>query len=125
MSRLAIVGSRSFDDYALLKGTVDKFMTEHATVNTIVSGGAQGADTLGAKYAKECAVQLVEYLPDWKKHGRAAGMIRNGIIRNGTIIDNADYVIAFWDGSSRGTLNSISRAKKADNLYSVVKFSPK
>lgn len=29
-----------------------------------------------------------------------------------TIVDNADMVIAFWDGTSKGTQNAINYAKK-------------
>lgn len=45
--KIAIVGSRSFKDYELLKNEVEKFITENSLEEvTIVSGGAVGADTL-------------------------------------------------------------------------------
>ena len=47
---------------------------------------------------------------DWKKHGRAAGPIRNQ-----QMLDEgkADVVVALWDGKSRGTLDMIQRATEA------------
>ncbi len=42
---------------------------------------------------------------DWDAHGKAAGPIRNK-----TMIDKADGLIAFWDGKSRGTKNCIECA---------------
>jgi len=49
---LGIVGSRTFSNYSLLKQFVDKFKTNFK-IDNIVSGGAIGADSLGAKYADE------------------------------------------------------------------------
>lgn len=111
--KIAIVGSRAFKDYELLKKTI----LEHKGVGeliekklvTVVSGGAIGADQLGEKLAKEFSLQTVIHLPDWNKHGRSAGFIRNKLI-----IDDADIVFAFWDGKSPGTKSSIDLAKKAD-----------
>lgn len=54
-------------------------------------------------------IPSVIFIPDWKKYGRSTG-----IRRNKDIIDNSDIVVAFWDGESRGTKNSINQAKKAD-----------
>jgi hypothetical protein len=47
-------------------------------------------------------------MDDWDKHGKAAGFIRNQ-----EIVDNCDFVVAFWDGASRGTKDTIDRARKA------------
>jgi hypothetical protein len=54
-------------------------------------------------------------LPDWAKHGRAAGPIRNKLI-----ISDADYVIAFWDGKSTGTLSSINIAKGLNKPLTII-----
>lgn len=101
--RLAIVGGRTFNDIHKL----NEIMSKLSPPDTIISGGAIGADTVAANYARENNIELVEFLPDWKKYGRAAGMIRNK-----TIIDSADAVLAFWDGKSKGTKNSIALARK-------------
>lgn len=100
--RVAVVGSRGFDDQVLFDSTMSNFAP-----SAVISGGAKGADSMAAEYAKKNGIELVEFLPDWKQHGRAAGPIRNK-----TIIEAADACIAFWDGKSRGTLNSINLAKK-------------
>ena len=74
-------------------------------ITLIVSGGAKGADSLGEQYAAENNIPTEIYLPDWDKHGRAAGFIRNT-----DIIKACDVVMAFWDGESRGTRDSMSKA---------------
>ena len=50
---------------------------------------------------------LTEYLPEYERYGKAAPLKRNI-----TIIENADLVLAFWDGASKGTKNVIDNCKK-------------
>lgn len=107
--KLAIVGSRTFNDYEFLKQTVNS-LSNIKSITHIVSGGANGADTLAEKYCLENELELIIFLPDWKKYGRSAGMIRNK-----DIINTCDIVIAFWDGKSRGTENSIKLARTKHN----------
>jgi hypothetical protein len=109
---LAVVGSRSFDDYETLKATLSK-----RSIDKIVSGGAIGADSLAARYAKENGIELIEFLPDWKKYGKTAGFLRNK-----QIIDAATHVIAFWDGNSRGTQHSMNLAKLFKKPLEVIRF---
>ena len=104
--RLAIIGSRDFNDYVVLSTLVtDCHM--NVGITHVISGGAKGADSLGAQWAKDHGVQLVEYLPDWDKYGKSAGFRRNS-----DIIDDSDAVMAFWDMESRGTLDSINKANE-------------
>jgi len=116
--KIAIIGSRTFNDYDLLRRSLDEFILEaNADISLIVSGGAKGADSLGAEYAKENNIETLIFLPDWKKYGKGAGFVRNQLI-----IDNADFVIAFWDGESKGTLSSINIAKKQKKVCKIVKI---
>lgn len=115
--KLAIVGSRTFDDYDLL---VDEIKSTYADfdIEAIVSGGAKGADSLGAKFAEENSIPLIEFKPDWKKHGRRAGFLRNF-----DIIDECTHCIAFWDGESHGTKHDIDLCETNDKPCKVVLFS--
>lgn len=83
----------------------------------IVSGGAIGADKLAEKYANENKYEKIIFKPDWKRYGNGAGAVRNR-----EIINEADIVIAFWDGESKGTKNSIDIAQKYNKKIIVVKF---
>lgn len=89
--RVAVIGSRGLtvDDLGL-------YLPDETT--EIISGGARGADTSAREYALSHGIRLTEFLPDYGRYGRSAPLRRNI-----TIIDNADIVLAFWDGSSRGT----------------------
>ena len=77
--KLAVVGSRNFNNYELLK---EKINENKWDIEAIVSGGARGADSLGARYAQENNIPLIEFTPDWKKHGKSAGFKRNVDIIN-------------------------------------------
>lgn len=116
--KIAIIGSRTFNNYELLRQSLDEFSFEaNADISLIVSGGAKGADSLGERYAQENDIETLIFLPDWKKHGKGAGFVRNQLI-----IDNSDFVIAFWDGKSKGTLSSINIAKKQKKGIRIVTF---
>ncbi len=110
--KVAVIGSRNFNDYDLVKKTLDDMK-----ISLIVSGGAKGADSFGEKYAKEKDINTLIFYPDWKKYGKAAGMIRNT-----EIVKNSDIIVAFWDGVSKGTKDSINKAKKLNKQVKVVLF---
>ena len=121
--RIIIAGGRDFSDYDKLKDHVDECINEALTEHRgseiiIVSGKAKGADSLGERYAKEKGYKIAEYPADWKKNGRAAGPIRNK-----QMAENADALIAFWDGKSSGTKNMIDQAHKHYlHVYPICKY---
>lgn len=102
--KVAVIGSRSFHNYEMLKNVLSKYH-----ISLIISGGAKGADSLAETYARENDIETLIFKPDWDKHGKSAGYIRNI-----DIIENSDLVIAFWDGKSKGTKHSIDLAKKGN-----------
>jgi len=116
MLKLAVVGSRSFDDYELVKKFLDAYKAQTPEL-ILVSGGASGADSLAERYAEENNLQIIVFKPDWKKYGKTAGFLRNT-----TIIEEADEVIAFWDGESHGTLDSMKKTKKLNKPLLEVKY---
>lgn len=100
--KVLICGSRRINDPAL----VAKAVAESGMSPThIVSGGARGIDTLARLYAHSNDIEFSEYLADWKGQGRRAGFLRNI-----TMVDTVEAVIAVWDGESRGTKHSIDYA---------------
>ncbi len=112
--KIGIVGSRGFDSYELVKQTMNEYVE---TVDTIVSGGAKGADSLGEKWAKEYGKKTLIYKPEWDKYGKRAGFIRNE-----DIVKNSDFVLAFWDGKSRGTKSSIDLCEKYKIPVKIINY---
>src|SRR5665213_402070 len=107
--KVIIAGSRNFEHYQLLKFKCNAILKELKGKSEvqIVSGGANGADKLGERYARENHYICKRFEPDWDKNGKAAGFIRNE-----EMAKYADYLIAFWDGQSKGTKHMIEIASK-------------
>jgi len=82
----------------------------------VVSGTAKGADQFGEAWAASEGLEVDRWPADWSKHGRAAGPVRNRLMS-----ENAEALVAVWDGSSRGTLSMISQAKKRGLRVSVLR----
>lgn len=117
--RVIIAGTRHFSDYPLLREKCDKIMAGKAKDNKIVviSGTARGADRLGERYAQERGYDVRQFPADWEHDGSKAGPIRNA-----KMADNADALIVFWDGKSRGSKNMIDTATSKGLLVRVINF---
>ena len=89
--KVAVIGSRG-----LTVSNLGDYLPCDTT--EIISGGAKGVDTCERDYALSHGIKITEYLPEYEKYGRAAPLKRNI-----TIIQNADLVLAFWNGKSKGT----------------------
>ena len=110
--KVAVIGSRG-----LLIENLGDYLPKETT--EIISGGAKGIDTCAKEYALRHGLKLTEYLPEYSRYGRGAPLRRNI-----TIIVNADLVLAFWDGRSRGTkyvIDSCKRRKIPIKIYVIGK----
>ena len=114
--KLAIVGSRTFNDYNKLSESIRQNFDVN-NIECIVSGGARGADSLGAQFARDNNIELVEHKADWKKFGKSAGFIRNH-----DIIKSCTDCIAFWDGQSHGTKHDIELCEQYEKKCVIILF---
>jgi hypothetical protein len=110
--KLAVVGSRGFCDYNLMKAVLSDY-----GISMIISGGARGADALAELYAKDMGIEFKVIPAEWDKYGKSAGFIRNQ-----EIIKECDECVAFWDGQSRGTAHDIELCKKYNKPCNVVTY---
>lgn len=120
MFRLIIAGSRTFNNYELLKEKVLFFLQNKLNFREqiiILSGRANGSDKLGEKFAFEHNFNVELYPADWDNKGKSAGYIRNI-----EMINNADAAIVFWDGKSKGTEHLIKNCKKRNIPIRIVYF---
>lgn len=106
MLRVAIIGSRDFPAPHLVGRAVAVLVQLLGTEWLLVSGGARGPDRIAEKRYRALGLKPLIIKPDWSQ-GRGAGFDRNT-----DIVAQADIVIAFWDGSSTGTWDSIQKAKR-------------
>lgn len=111
---VAIVGSRDFNDY----NKMCHVMRNMHGLERVVSGGADGADKLAARWAYEHKITIHEIIPDYQKYGRGAPLIRNK-----TIVKQSDWVVAFWDGKSPGTLNTLKHARQLRKPITIIIYN--
>ena len=84
----------------------------------IITGGAQGADSIANKIANNLLFKTMVFPADWKKYGRAAGPIRNR-----QMLDlKPDKVIAFHTDitKSKGTADCVNEAKRRGIKVEVI-----
>ena len=99
-----IAGSRGIKDIKVIQQAIKK---SGIKISTVLSGRAKGVDILGELWAMKNNIPVESYLPDWKRYGRAAGLKRNI-----EMVENADVLIAIWDGKSKGTKYTIKKARE-------------
>ncbi len=108
--RVAVIGSRSIP-------TVDLQLYLPPNVTELISGGARGIDRCAKDYALAHQLPFFEILPDYRRYGKAAPLKRNL-----KIIACADYVLAFWDGTSHGTAYVIAQCQQLGVPYRVIRL---
>lgn len=106
--KLLIVGSRSIKTFDL-----SPYVSKE--VDTIISGGANGVDTLAEEYADKNRISKLIMRPAYARYGRGAPLKRNE-----EMVKLADAVLVIWDGKSRGTKYTADFAKKEGKEVTVV-----
>jgi len=128
--RIIIAGSRSFDDYKLLKNKCNEILFQLLQESQfkqfseieIISGTAKGADQLGERFAKEHNFKLRRFPANWKLYGKQAGYLRNVQMAEYAKEDNG-VLIAFHNGESKGTKHMINIAKKHKLRVFVINYT--
>jgi hypothetical protein len=106
---LGVVGSRTFIDRDLIFAWLCRVNKDLGPFDKIITGDSQGADLIAESWAKDKNIETKICYADWTTLGTKASFLRNI-----SIIDNSDFVIAFWDGDSKGTAHAI-RVTRMEN----------
>lgn len=114
--KVIIAGGRNFNDYIMLKSACDAILSGITEIE-IVSGTANGADTLGEIYANENGYMIHRFPANWQQFGKSAGYIRNG-----QMAKFSDILIAFWDGKSKGTKHMIDLALQENLKVKIINY---
>ena len=93
--KVLVCGGRHFCNGVLLFKTLDGVLSKHGDGLIIIHGAAPGADMLAEKWCKSRNVSYWAFPAKWKKHGKAAGPIRNKTMRD---LSNPNACIAFKGG---------------------------
>lgn len=117
-TRVIICGSREFDNKGLCFAKLDEILSKYENVE-IISGQSKGADLFGEEYAQLHSLKMTIFPANWKRYGKTAGPIRNKAMLM-YALEAETIVIAFWNGSSRGTKNMIEQAEKQNVRIYVI-----
>lgn len=119
--KVAVVGSRSFDDRARLYEVLGK---NRDRIKLIVSGGAQGADSFATMWATDYGIPYLVFPALWRDPDTGAFDKGAGFRRNRLIVEQCEIVLAFWDGISSGTKNTLEIAKQLNKPIKIISFAP-
>ena len=100
--RVIIAGSRE------LTPNIEKIVKQSGfKITTVLCGCARGPDNYGKHWAEKHNIPVENYPADWLLLGKQAGYVRNKLMAQ-----NADALIAIWNGYSKGTQHMINLAKQ-------------
>ena len=124
--KVIVAGSRHIQDYSLVSTVISNTLAKYnISITEIVSGCANGPDTLGEQWAVENGIKVEPFEALWddltvpnakiktNKWGKEYNALA-GFQRNERMAEYGDVLIAIWDGKSIGTKDMIARAKKHD-----------
>jgi hypothetical protein len=117
---IAIVGTRIDEEtqpklYQDVKRLVEMYVETLPSDTLVVSGGAYGVDTMAEDAARARGLKTHIIRADWRKMG-----VRAGLIRNSKIVFKADKVVAFWNQESRGTKDTIEKARANNKEVEII-----
>jgi len=109
MLKIGIVGTRSRDTINDLTLVTKVFFNLYQEGALIISGGCpKGGDRFAEVIAKKHGIPILIFYPDWEKHGKIAGFLRNT-----HIAQNSDILIAcVASDRTGGTEDTIKKFKK-------------
>lgn len=123
MIKLIIAGGRDFNDFQLMD---QEFLKNFGDLNNdgiiIISGEAQGADSLGEDIAYKYGLGVDPNPALWSDLSVPGAVIRKnkyghfynvvaGYQRNERMAEKATHLLAFFDGKSKGTADMLRVAK--------------
>lgn len=106
--KLLIAGLRSITDFDLSPYIGDD-------VDTILSGGAKGIDTIAEEYADSHGIEKTIIKPQYDRYGKGAPMVRNK-----ELVNLCDKALIIWDGVSKGTKFTADFAKKMNKEVTII-----
>jgi predicted Rossmann-fold nucleotide-binding protein len=119
--KLAITGSRAITDKDWVYAQLDNLLTElPRKPNVVLSGGANGVDTICAEWAADRGIDFVLFKPYHLLDNKARFETKYFFTRNRQLVDNADLVVALWNSVSNGTKHTITYAERKGKPLKII-----
>lgn len=94
---ILVTGSRDWVDEEIIYHALKTYTYNYA-YNTVIHGGASGADAIADKVAKDLKFNVKTFPANWNQYGKRAGYLRNK-----QMVDlGPDICLAFIKNNSRG-----------------------
>ena len=100
--KVAIVGSRHFE----APDRVVEYVRSLPPRASIITGSASGVDAAATRAAREKGIPVQVMPASFDELADAS----KAAARNQRLVDACDVLVAFWDGSSKGTRATVERA---------------
>jgi len=115
--RVAIVGSRHFSE----PDRVTDYVKSLPPRASIITGSSSGVDAAATKAARDKGIPVQVIPASFEELADAA----KAAARNQRLVDACDVLVAFWDGSSKGTRTTVERAlESGKEVHVFVSPSP-
>lgn len=101
--RLGVVGYRKFNNYECFKKKMDALFL-YCDIEEIITGNEPGVDQLAVRYASENKIPI-SICDNYRVEG---------FLKNISVIEGCDQLIAFLSSKSKGTAESIKKATSLD-----------
>lgn len=114
--RTIIAGSRRLCSAGLVAEAVRR---SGFVPSVVLCGCAPGLDQAGRAWAESRGIPVEFFPARWTEFGRSAGPRRNRLM-----VEEADALVAVWDGLSFGTADCIAAARRAGLRVFVLQVCP-
>lgn len=104
---LLVAGSRDRITWAQVEYEMHCWMEANGRPDKVIHGACRGVDQFAGAYAKKLGIPVQEFPADWKRHGKAAGPMRNAVMAQ-----VATHALVLHRGT-RGSLDMLRRARNA------------
>lgn len=124
---ILVSGSRSINEKWFLYSKLSEICINNGWFRDFekvifVGGGCnKGVDSILKNFCWEYDCGYVEFLADWNKYGKSAGMIRNKQMIDYVCNQENSRCVCFWDNVSSGCKNVIDNWKNKGSLVVVNK----
>lgn len=117
MTKVLVCASRDFNNEFAASMIIDSFIRDNIPRgSTVIHGNARGGDRMAAASAARHGSDVVAFDADWDTYGKRAGFIRNLEMLD----EKPDWVVGFWNGSSKGCKHTLNEAEKRGIQTTVV-----
>lgn len=108
MFKVIVAGGRDFNNYEGLSKSLDYLLKNiNDDIQVVCGHGSRRRSAWQSNMQKSMGIKSFYFPADWDLDGKSAGFKRNV-----KMAEYADALVAFWDGSSRGTKHMIDTAKE-------------